>query len=727
MSKTDTRKDKTDSDQNKSTLGVLYTGYLDKKNPVTGSFKRRFVVLTQNALHWFKREDSDDLFGEERGQLTLGNILTNRILDEDSTVFEIQGIDGKKRYFRAATNVFCEEWVSAIRSAVKAGAQRARPANSRRASLNAVKHGDHDDDDDGAEGDKTEQVHVMMVTQSSALQQTEIVMAREPDWGRIVNLPSVKKGDQIIISLSNGGTVTLSYEVLVNKAEDANEFDVAVRDVPLASSLRLSVQVSGFDRNSGTSTPAGSMDDGPSASEKQRRLGKRISLSLREKIADFAQVAISDRSFAINTVLSIMVIMAGISSFMDVGPEAFLLYLFAGALSAYNIYQVFDETRIDHPQSMKNGLTLRLVIHGHTFTSPDNPVVEVDNEIPQRFIDGCDGDLKEARRRWDITRHWRESEGVNTILQEPQPYFYLICAMYPHYFCGKGKQGNVVYYERPGDFEGSQLYARGVTLDDLVRHWLFVTEYNWNVICNGDEKAKVITVLDIEKVKMSDLAGNSMEYLKKTVGYANQHYPERSYVIFIVNVPYFFSWAWKIVKPLVHPNTQKKVRILSSKEVLAGLSEYIDVDQIPEYYGGKLDFGGHDSCRFHCPESLEMNEYVRKINEKHSINVDSSMLPPPPSTGTGNGIPQPIAIPTSSSSNGNGDVMPPGNPGDMPNSQGGPVDIMPSGVGTTPTSRAMARRASLNSPPQAQRRGSRAGPAPVATPTSTSTESKSKL
>lgn len=27
-----------------------------------------------------------------------------------------------------------------------------------------------------------------------------------------------------------------------------------------------------------------------------------------------------------------------------------------------------------------------------------------------RFIDGCEGDLKEARRRWDITRHWRESE-----------------------------------------------------------------------------------------------------------------------------------------------------------------------------------------------------------------------------------------------------------------------------------------------------------------------------
>jgi len=28
--------------------------------------------------------------------------------------------------------------------------------------------------------------------------------------------------------------------------------------------------------------------------------------------------------------------------------------------------------------------------------------------VPPRFIDGCQGDLVEAKRRWDITRAWRE-------------------------------------------------------------------------------------------------------------------------------------------------------------------------------------------------------------------------------------------------------------------------------------------------------------------------------
>jgi hypothetical protein len=76
-------------------------------------------------------------------------------------------------------------------------------------------------------------------------------------------------------------------------------------------------------------------------------------------------------------------------------------------------------------------------------------------------------------------------------------------------------------------------------------------------------------------------------------------------VIFIINAPGWFSTVWSIVKPMIHENTQKKIRILSKSQILSGLQEHIDISQIPEYYGGKLDYGGHDSCRlvaykFHC-------------------------------------------------------------------------------------------------------------------------------
>jgi hypothetical protein len=44
------------------------------------------------------------------------------------------------------------------------------------------------------------------------------------------------------------------------------------------------------------------------------------------------------------------------------------------------------------------------------------------------------------------------------------------------------------------------------------------------------------------------------------------------------------------------------VRILSRGETLKGMQEHIDISNIPEFYGGQLDFGGKDSCRFKSPE-----------------------------------------------------------------------------------------------------------------------------
>lgn len=278
----------------------------------------------------------------------------------------------------------------------------------------------------------------------------------------------------------------------------------------------------------------------------------------------------------------------------------------------------------------------------------------------------CNGDLKEARRRWDITRHWREAEGINGILQEPQPNFSLIKSMYPHFNCGQGKTGHKIFWERPGEFQPQQLAARGIKTDDLVRHWLFCTEYQWEVMCKGDQTAKSIAVIDAKNVTMTDLAGNNMEYIKKTVGIANLHYPERSYVIFIVNAPFFASIGWKLVKPLVHENTQQKVRILSASETLKGLLEHIDIDQIPEYYGGNLDYGGHDSCRFKCPDVVAMDEYVRKLNEGE-IGVSQSRIPFSDKENTDTNLVEASDMRTSTETDGAGLNSPPGVPGEDPN------------------------------------------------------------
>ena len=370
-----------------------------------------------------------------------------------------------------------------------------------------------------------------------------------------------------------------------------NEFDAPITNVAIPQSLRMTVSKESLINDS--------------------RPSSKLAITTQEILSVAVNHFGNDRNAMIVLMLSSMVILVSVKSFLS--AESLTLPLLSLSLASFTIYSVLPRAKSRKSEAGNNYL---IRIRAHQYTSPDAPVHEMDDDIPQRFINGCEGDLKEARRRWDITRHWREIEGVNTVLDEPQPYFFVIRNYYPHYHAGQGRQGHIVFYERPGGFELEQLKARGVTPEHLWRHWLFVTEYQWKIIA-GDEMAKGIAVLDIEGVNMGDLTGDKLEHLKKSVSAANQHYPERSFVIFVVNAPMWFSFIWKLIKPLVHENTQKKVKILSKHELLKGLQEHIDISQIPEYYGGQLDFGGHDSCRFKSPQVVEMERYVRELNSRH--------------------------------------------------------------------------------------------------------------
>lgn len=585
-------------------LGVLYTAYLDKRNPINGRYKKRFVVLTHEAIHWFQRSEGYDLFGAERGNVSLGGILSTRILDNDSNVFEIHGTDTKKRLFRATTPLVCEEWVSAIRSAVKSFTDKQRvkgnnkrPSLSRRSTLSNIKF----DFNEVTENPADNEISVQMVSIFSSLKRVEFIVARSPVFDHIISIPEVYEGDKLLLSLSNGGSVSFSYDDLIRRSDSLIEFEMAVQNVALASSLKLL-----FERENTKATGSGG------SSRANHQWVNQLSMAL------------DDRNKAVSLILAMGVIVLFFSSFKSVDGENFLLFLFAFTLAIYQLVQVAKSSKTakkiessgSYEQIIQGGLSVRLTILSHSFTSPDKPLEDSD-EIPERFIKGCDNDLKEATRRWDITQHWRESEQVDKVLFEKQPNFNIIKSMYPHYHAGRGKDGHVIFYEREGHIEVDQLAARDVKVPEMLKHWIFVTEYHWEVVCGGDPLAKSISVMDLDRLQLRDLAGTNLEYVKAAMGYANQHYPERSHIVFIVNAPWYFSVGWKMVKGWVHPNTQKKINILSPSETLSGLQKHIDISQIPVYYGGELDYSDGkdpDSCRFSDPVNVALQEYVDRLN-----------------------------------------------------------------------------------------------------------------
>lgn len=111
-------------------------------------------------------------------------------------------------------------------------------------------------------------------------------------------------------------------------------------------------------------------------------------------------------------------------------------------------------------------------------------------------------------------------------------------------------------------------------------------------------------IVDISGVGLKqfwDLKG----HLQDASTLATAHYPEtldRIFVSFrvstqspeltiqVVGAPSFFPTVWSWVKRWFDPITVSKIFVLSDADVLPTLSAFMDIEDIPKKYGGKLDY-----------------------------------------------------------------------------------------------------------------------------------------
>src|SRR3546814_6244607 len=100
-------------------------------------------------------------------------------------------------------------------------------------------------------------------------------------------------------------------------------------------------------------------------------------------------------------------------------------------------------------------------------------------------------------------------------------------------------------------------------------------------VCSSD---LLVTVLDMEGVGLKDLGGEALEFMKQASKIVQEHYVERCHKMFLVNVPYMFSFIWRIVQPMVNENTRRKITILSSD--YTQIQDVISAVQLPARYGG---------------------------------------------------------------------------------------------------------------------------------------------
>lgn len=114
-------------------------------------------------------------------------------------------------------------------------------------------------------------------------------------------------------------------------------------------------------------------------------------------------------------------------------------------------------------------------------------------------------------------------------------------------------------------------------------------------------------------------------FIKYFLKLNQDYYPESSGISIVIHAPTAFKVIWALVKKVIHPNTQKKVKILGKKYEKV-LTKIIDLDQIPRDYGGKLgyDIGDSPSTIY----DLWINQKKPPLPEKQLLyrDVQSSVV-----------------------------------------------------------------------------------------------------
>ncbi|KAL5972434.1 hypothetical protein ACLOJK_041689 [Asimina triloba] len=122
--------------------------------------------------------------------------------------------------------------------------------------------------------------------------------------------------------------------------------------------------------------------------------------------------------------------------------------------------------------------------------------------------------------------------------------------------------------------EGLPVFVIGVglsTFDKASVHYyvqshIQLNEYRDRVVFPAATKQQgrhigtCVKVLDMTGLKLSAL--NQLKLATIITAVDDLNYPEKTDTYYIVNAPYIFSACWKVVKPLLHERTRRKMQVL---------------------------------------------------------------------------------------------------------------------------------------------------------------------
>mmetsp|Transcript_39068 Transcript_39068/g.125463 ORF Transcript_39068/g.125463 Transcript_39068/m.125463 type:complete len:298 (+) Transcript_39068:9-902(+) len=133
----------------------------------------------------------------------------------------------------------------------------------------------------------------------------------------------------------------------------------------------------------------------------------------------------------------------------------------------------------------------------------------------------------------------------------------------------------------------------------LAQYYTLVLEHRSMLLDSRSRRsgqmAKLLMIRDFEGLSLGMLQPRAMRVVSARLGWIQRCFPEFARAILLVNTPWAFAAAWRMVSGLLNARTKERVQAFSAKELpeaRARLLEFVDASVLPKRWGGEAD----DAC-----------------------------------------------------------------------------------------------------------------------------------
>lgn len=198
---------------------------------------------------------------------------------------------------------------------------------------------------------------------------------------------------------------------------------------------------------------------------------------------------------------------------------------------------------------------------------------------------------KDTTMRRDHSRAGLRHESAMDVLQCDLEKVY---NFFPSWVQGFDKECRPIAYRNFGAKFEIWNILKLTSMENLIRFHAWEGEQALRIMrdksmATGYNIETFVVIIDAQGWHTGLAVSDAFTYIKGMATTDSDHYPERLGRLLVINAPFALSFAWKVIKRFLDDVTRQKIEILSGPEAWQPVMQsFIDLDQIPEMYGGTL-------------------------------------------------------------------------------------------------------------------------------------------